>query len=84
MGSNQMDPLIGWTTGPCFILDGGSLGVLLLVIMKLNTVASVVKLTYSNNQTPCLTVLLVLEKFLKTKFRVNQVKYDLSININVS
>ena len=84
MGSNQMDPLIGWTTGPCFTLDGGSLGVLLLVIMKLNTVASVVKLTYSNNQTPCLTVLLVLEKFLKTKFRVNQVKYDLSININVS
>ena len=49
MGSNQMDPLIGWTTGPCFILDGGSLGVLLLVIMKSNIVAAaVIKSAYSN------------------------------------
>ena len=48
MGSNQMAPRIGWTTGPCFILDGGSLGVLLLVIMKSNTEAPVIKSAYSN------------------------------------
>ena len=60
--SNQMAPQIGWTTGPCFTGDGGSLGVLLLVIMKSNTIASAVKFTYSNTKTPWLTLLLVLEK----------------------
>ena len=48
MGSNQMAPRIGWMTGPCFILDGGSLGVLLLVIMKSSTAAAVIKSAYSN------------------------------------
>ena len=61
MGNNQMVLLIGWTTGPCFILDGGSLGVLLLVIMKSNTLASVVKFTYSNTQNSLVTAIVSIE-----------------------